>query len=264
MTPTLSYVALPVASRERPDVTPEDHLNSHQVVELKDVTFSYPNFMLGPLTLTIHAGDRYALVGRNGAGKTTLLGILAGQRATAEGRIVFKGIERCFPDTAVKQHVAFVTSEVLGCPWMTVRAHFGFLASFYEHWSMDNANSLAQAMELPLDKPLQALSRGNALKLALCAAWGQQADLLLLDEPTAGLDPLARLELLTQLSVYLEQRSHVAIVFATHVLEDLEGLAVTHLLALREGRGRCEALERGAIVEDVRSKARRFLMEPTP
>jgi ABC-2 type transport system ATP-binding protein len=209
---------------------------SPAIVTLADVEFEYPQFHLGPLSLTVAAGHRQALVGPNGAGKSTLLALIAGQRTPTRGAGRVLGHDLRVPDPRIRQHVALVTADALALRWMTVRAHFGFIANFYDGWREQDALSLAARLNLPLDVPIQDLSRGNALKAGLCSAWGQGAELLLLDEPTAGLDPGARLELLEQLNDYLSARPQIAIVYATHVLEDLDYLHISHLLVLRHGK----------------------------
>jgi ABC-2 type transport system ATP-binding protein len=230
---------------------------------LRDVSFEYPRFTLGPISLELGPGARVALVGRNGAGKSTLLGLLAGQQPPSAGTIAFMGALRHAPDIAVKQRVAFASPEVLGCPWMTASEHFRWVAHFHDRWSSERALDLARAVALPMDTPISALSRGNGLKLVLAAAWGQQADLLLLDEPTAGLDPVARAELLAQLSRHLRDRPEVALVMATHVLEDLDAFEPTHLITLRDGRGTCAEVAPGTGSPAASALARRFLLEPT-
>ena len=206
------------------------------LVDLRGVTYRYPEFVLGPLDLRISAGSRVALVGRNGAGKTTLLSLLGGYRAAVDGTAWLLGDVRTRPDPSLREHVAFVPTELMGLQWMRVREHFDFLRNFYARWSADSALGLAASLDLDLNSRLGSLSRGNGLKVALCSAWGQGAELLLLDEPTAGLDPVARIELLRQVESYMNDHPEVALVFATHILEDLEEIGFTDLLVLREGR----------------------------
>ena len=206
------------------------------LVDLRGVKYRYPEFVLGPIDLHIAAGSRVALVGRNGAGKTTLLSLLGGYRAAADGTAWLLGKVRTEPDPSLREHVAFVPTELLGLRWMRVREHFEFLANFYNRWNADSARGLADALELDVGARLDSLSRGTSLKVALCAAWGQGAELLLLDEPTAGLDPVARIELMRQVESYLRDHPDVALVFATHILEDLDEIAFSDLLVLREGR----------------------------
>ena len=83
---------------------------------------------------------------------------------------------------------------------MKVRQHFDFLANFYDDWDSARALALADSLDLDVDARVGSLSRGNSLKVALCSALGQDAKLLLLDEPTAGLDPVARLDCCTDSS----------------------------------------------------------------
>ncbi len=169
------------------------------LVDFRAIEFRYPKFLLGPLTLKIDPGAAVALVGPNGAGKTTLLGILSGHRVVSAGTARILGINRDQVDPTIREHVAIVPTRLLGLRWMTVREHFDFLSHFYSHWDMTKALEMAEALNLKLDYRLRELSRGQSLKVSLCGALGQGARLLLFDEPTAGLDPVARNEALRQI-----------------------------------------------------------------
>jgi ABC-2 type transport system ATP-binding protein len=204
-------------------------------IVLEQLTHHYPGFQLGPISLTLAAGARCALVGRNGAGKTTLLNILAGQRPVQAGSARVAGLSARDDRIRIRERVALCGDAVRGCGWMTAREHLEFLSHFYDGWHMDAALELARALELPLDKTLGGMSRGTAIKVTLAAAWGQGADVLLFDEPTAGLDPVARVTLLRQLQAEIARTPSVTVIIATHILEDLDYMAITDLLALRDG-----------------------------
>ncbi|WP_428276988.1 ATP-binding cassette domain-containing protein [Candidatus Palauibacter sp.] len=206
------------------------------VVDLQEVEFRYPKFRLGPLSLRIRPGAAVALVGPNGAGKTTLLGILSGHRAISAGSARILGKERDRVDPTLREHVAILPTQLLGLRWMSVGEHFDFLSHFYSGWDMAKAREMAKRLDLRLADHLRALSRGQSLKVSLCAALAQGAKLLLFDEPTAGLDPVARHEALQHILSYTRQFPDVAVVFATHILEDLDEIPFTCLLVLREGK----------------------------
>ncbi len=209
--------------------------NQLALVDLRGVTYRYPEFVLGPIDLIINPGSRVALVGRNGAGKTTLLNLLSGNLAAAEGTARLLGTARAAPDPSLRQDVALVPTELLALRWMKVRQHFDFVANFYDNWDSARALALADSLDLDVNARVGSLSRGNSLKVALCSALGQGARLLLLDEPTAGLDPVARLEMLRRLDSHLQAHPEVSMMFATHILEDLDDLDFTQMLVLREG-----------------------------
>lgn len=204
-------------------------------IVLEEVAHSYPEFRLGPVSLALPAGARCALVGRNGAGKTTLLSILAGQRALQDGSGRVCGFSLGDERIRIREVVALSGDAVRGCGWMTVRQHLDFLSHFYDGWNMDAAQGLARVLELPLDKKLAGMSRGTALKVTLASAWGQGARVLLFDEPTAGLDPVARVELLRELQHQIERAPELTVLIATHILEDLDYMSITDLVVLREG-----------------------------
>jgi ABC-2 type transport system ATP-binding protein len=116
----------------------------------------------------------------------------------------------------------------------TAGHNLDFMARLLPGWSDDRARRLAERIALPLDKPVAKLSRGNHTKLALVAAMAHGPRLLLLDEPTAGLDPVVRSEVLDVLWEVTEDGEH-AVLYSTHVLSDISRLA-DELVFLRQGR----------------------------
>ena len=217
------------------------------VVHLREVEFRYPKFRLGPLSMRIRPGAAVALVGPNGAGKTTLLGILSGHRVISAGRVWILGRERGRVDPALREQVAIVPAQLLGLRWMRVGEHFDFLSHFYSGWDMAKAREMAEKLDLKLADRLRELSRGQSLKVSLC---------------TAGLDPVARHDALQLILSYTRQFPDVAVVLATHILEDLDEIPFTRLLVLREG-GALNPAGDGALVSSdagIRETAKRMLL----
>lgn len=207
---------------------------------VNEVVVRYPRFTLGPLSLRLHRGERVALLGRNGAGKSTLLALMAGQRDCLTGQIALTDPPpdhdtAADPRLHLRRQVAYVGPALQALPWHTVRRHFAFLARMHTRWNDARAMDLARLLRLDLDATTGTLSRGSLVKLNLCAAWGQEADVLLLDEPTAGLDPVARTDLLRELHHFLDAHPLGALVYATHLLDELKAFAPARLLVLADG-----------------------------
>jgi ABC-2 type transport system ATP-binding protein len=212
------------------------------------------------MSLRLESGARCALVGANGAGKTTMLSMLAGQLEPNGGHLSVGGIDVEADAIAVRARVAFVSDRLLCCPWLTARLHFNLQSRFFPDWDMELAVETAAALKLDLDEVLQSLSRGNSLKVALCSAFAQSPQVILLDEPTAGLDPVAREEFLRILAEQLAARSEMTVVYATHILEDLDALEPTDLIILKTGKGlRYEMPSDTA--ESASARARTLLLE---
>ena len=184
----------------------------------------FPGFQLGPLDLTLEPGTVLALVGPNGAGKTTTLNCMAGLMVPDEGGTEVYGAHVHPARTEYRCDVGYVGEENGFFQRWTAGRNLEYMAQLLPGWSRDRANRLADRIALPLGTPVNKLSRGNRTKLALVAALGHGPRLLLLDEPTAGLDPVVRAEVLDVLWEITEDGEH-AVLYSTHVLSDINRLA---------------------------------------
>ncbi|HEY6322184.1 MAG TPA: ABC transporter ATP-binding protein [Thermoanaerobaculia bacterium] len=201
---------------------------------LTGVEKRFPGFTLGPLDLDLEPGTVLGFVGPNGSGKSTTLGCIAGLVVPEAGSIEVFG-RPADPREGTWKADLGVVAETHGFYLnRSVEENLRFLSRFLPGWSQERARQLAGRFALPLDKQVRHLSKGNVAKLALVAALGHAPRLLLLDEPTAGLDPVVRSEVLDVLWEVLEDGEH-AMFYSTHVLSDISRLA-DELVFLRDGR----------------------------
>ncbi len=190
-------------------------------------------FRLGPLDLELEPGTVLALVGPNGAGKTTTLNCMAGLLVPDAGGTEVFGAPVHPGRTEYRRDVGYVGEENGFFQRWTAGRNLDFLARLLPGWSDDRARRLTDRLGLPLGKAVNKLSRGNRTKLALVAALSHGPRLLLLDEPTAGLDPVVRSEVLDVLWEITEDGEH-AVLYSTHILSDISRLA-DELAFLRDG-----------------------------
>jgi ABC-2 type transport system ATP-binding protein len=225
----------------------DQKFDAASAARLSGLTKRFPGFQLGPLDLVLEPGTVLALVGPNGAGKTTTLNCMAGLVVPDEGGTEVYGAPVHPARTEYRRDVGYVGEESGFFQRWTAGRNLDYLAQLMPGWSRDRARRLADRLALPLDKPVNNLSRGNRTKLALVAALAHGPRLLLLDEPTAGLDPVVRAEVLDVLWEITEDGEH-AVLYSTHVLSDISRLA-DELAFLRDGQlvlrtGRDELSER--------------------
>jgi ABC-2 type transport system ATP-binding protein len=177
------------------------------------------------LDLAVRKGSVYGLVGRNGAGKTTAMRLLLGllHPTAGEARVLGMDLRRAPP--AERARVAYVSQEGRLPVNMTLDVLCRYLSHFYERWDDGRAEALAARFGLKRDRPVDALSGGEKRKVAILAALAARPEVLLLDEPAAGLDPIARRELLDALVEALEDGDGLTVLLSTHLLQDIERLA---------------------------------------
>ena len=174
--------------------------------------------VLRGVSLDVPEGSTTVLLGGNGEGKTTLLRLGLGVLAARRGSVRILGLDPVKKARAVRERVGFVpaTPDVYG--WMKVPDLFRFLAAHYPTWSAARAAALAKALDVPVDRAFKHLSRGQGMKAMLAAALAPDPEVLLLDEPFAGLDPLVREEVLRQVITAVGDRPRT-VLCVTHDLD---------------------------------------------
>ncbi len=195
----------------------------------------YPEFTLGPLDLVLGEGERVALVGPNGAGKSTTLRAVAGHMREYEGSVRLDDVEVRDEQVAVRARVGMLPERLLGLGWMTVRERLDLLARLHPDWDGAYAEELADRMSLPMQSKVGTLSRGTGMKLMFVAAEAFRPEILLLDEPTAGVDPVMRFEMLDLIDACVPRGGRRTVVFSSHILEDVDRIA-DRVLIINDGR----------------------------
>ncbi len=191
-------------------------------------------FMLGPVSLNIPRGAICGLVGPNGAGKTTLINLLMGVGQADGGTASMLGHDVRTDEVEVKRRVAYVSPDISYRAWGTVGRALDFVSGFYPDWNAERCERLQLRFGVHHSERIDALSFGARVKLATIMALSRDAELLLLDEPTAGLDPLARRQLFAELLAFMQNENRT-IVISSHQLSDLERFA-DHVAVMQEGQ----------------------------
>jgi ABC-2 type transport system ATP-binding protein len=189
---------------------------------------------LDGLRLTVPEGSFYVLVGPNGSGKTTTFRILLGLIQQDSGEALVFGRDP-YEGAAVRSNIGYVPERHTDLfDWMTVRQQLDHHAAYHPAWDDEYASSLAGELSLRMDSKISRLSKGEARRVQLVMAMAHRPALLLLDEPTDGLDPLARDRMFCILADHIADNTTTVIV-ATHLVYEMDRLA-DHLGVLRDGR----------------------------
>jgi ABC-2 type transport system ATP-binding protein len=205
------------------------------ILVVNGLSVRYPSFTLGPLSFAVHGSETVALLGANAAGKTTLLRAITGRLRIRDGEILVSGREPREAPPAWRARIGFAAEKPQADGALRVREWFAFLADCYPTWDTAYQRDLTTRMALDAGERIGALSRGTAVKAAYIAAEAYRPDLLVLDEPTNGLDPVVRLDFLGLLGECFANAPGRALIFSSHLLEDVEALCDRALL-LRAGQ----------------------------
>jgi ABC-2 type transport system ATP-binding protein len=188
------------------------------------------------LNLRVPAGSIFGFLGRNGAGKTTTIKMLLGMARPTSGqaRVFGLAVDEDKASVDIRRRTGFVGEEKDLYDYMTVEQIVRFTASFYPNWRPDLEKRYLRIFGLPAHQKTKALSLGTRTKLALLLALCRGADLLVLDEPTTGLDPAATEEVLQALVAHVASEE-MTIFFSSHQLADVDQIA-DHIAIVDQGR----------------------------
>ncbi|MFO7692383.1 MAG: ABC transporter ATP-binding protein [Vicinamibacterales bacterium] len=187
------------------------------------------------LTMEVPAGSVYALIGPNGAGKTTTIKALMNLLRPSSGRASVLSIDSRQLGPAALQRIGYVSENQELPLWMTAADLMAYCAPFYPSWDRAFAASLAKQLALPIDKPLKACSRGTKMKAALVASLAYHPELLVLDEPFAGLDALVREEFTQGILEVAGGDRPWTVFISSHDIDEVERLA-DWIGVINEGR----------------------------
>ncbi len=199
-------------------------IDAPAIITVSDLTHRIGLFQLGPVSFTVPEGSITALIGPNGAGKTTLLDLLFGLGWAQHGDIAIAGMQQPRDQVRIKQRVGFVSPDLTYQTGGTVGGAIDFIGGFYPDWNAQECDRLIALFGLGRKDKLAGQSFGTRIKLALIVALARDTDVLLLDEPTTGLDVGSRRHLFAELLAYMEKPGR-AVIISSHQLNDLERLA---------------------------------------
>ena len=208
------------------------------LLRIQNLEKHYDGFDLGGVSLSVPAGSVVGFIGSNGAGKTTTIKAVLGLIRPDGGSITIFGEEVTgAPEqrlAQLKQRIGVVFDTCSFPEELTVETVGKLMAQCYKNWDAGAFRTFARTFQLPPDKPVKELSRGMGMKLSLACALAHNPDLLVLDEATAGLDPMAREEALDTLRLFMNDE-HRGILMSSHITSDLEKIA-DYIVCIDEGR----------------------------
>ncbi len=203
------------------------------VIEMQGLTKCFAGVTaVDAVNLTVSEGTVLGLVGPNGAGKTTTIKMLMGLLLPTAGSATV--LNRAMGDAAARHYIGYVPDTPRMYPWFRVEEILFLCSGFYENWDWDRVDYLQAKFHLPLDKRIRSLSRGMTTMVALMIALAVHPRLLILDEPTAGLDPIKQRDFF-QLVLEEVAAEGTTVLLSTHHLGDLESLA-DQVALMQEGK----------------------------
>jgi ABC-2 type transport system ATP-binding protein len=192
------------------------------------------SFAVRDLSLTVPQGSIFGLLGRNGAGKTTTIRTLLNLLPPTSGRLEVLGLDSVRDSLRIRQRTGYLPERTQAYGWMTVDELLRFNGAFYPAWDAALAAKLVRELALPGSRRMAALSRGMQAKLGLVLALAARPELLILDDPTSGLDPVVRAEFLEAMIANVQAEGGT-VFFSSHLLHELERI-VDEVAILHEGR----------------------------
>ena len=222
------------------------------LLKVDDVSKSFGKLRaVDHLNLEIRQGEIYGFLGVNGAGKTTTIRMIMGILAPDSGSIELFGKKSRRTTIKQKQRIGYVSQDQVFYSWMTPNMLGKFVGGLYSNWDKEEFQRLLNVLEIPPNRKSSRLSGGMRVKLALALALAPRPSLLILDEPTAGLDPVARREFLEIIQHQAREYRRTTF-FSTHLLDEVER-AADRVGIIHQGKKRFEGE-----LTDLQNRVRRI------
>ena len=208
---------------------------AHSVVEIRNVTRRFGHkTALDNVSLTLPAGTVLGLVGENGAGKTTLIRHVMGLLRAEQGTVRVFGLDPVLEPVKVLSRIGYLSEEPDLPAWMRVHELIRYIAAFYPTWDAQYAAQLQQDFALDLSARIKHLSKGQRARAGLLCALAYRPDLLVLDEPSSGLDPIVRRDILSAIIRTIADEGRT-VLFSSHLLSEVERVS-DRIAMIKNGR----------------------------
>jgi ABC-2 type transport system ATP-binding protein len=203
-------------------------------LKVDNITKEYKDFKLNNISFSLPKGCIMGLIGENGAGKTTLVKLILNLVKRDSGSIEVFGLDNIKMEQEIKQEIGVVLDESYFHDNLRPKDITTIMKNIYKTWDSKKFNDYLRKFKLPKDKIVKEYSKGMKMKLSIAAALAHDPKLLILDEPTGGLDPIVRNEIL---DIFLDfiQDEEKSILFSTHVTSDLDKIA-DYITFIHEGK----------------------------
>jgi len=198
---------------------------SDPAVDIQAVTKSFRRHqVLRGMSLQVEQGHTFAFLGRNGAGKTTTIRMLLGLLNRDDGAIRVLGLDPASEPLAVRARVGYLAEDQTMYGWMRAEEILRFVAPFYPTWDHALALRYARDFDVPLQTKIKHLSKGQNVRLGLVLALAHRPELVILDDPTLGLDPVMRKQFNRDLITHLQGEGRT-VFYSSHLLYEVEPIA---------------------------------------
>ncbi|MDF1509005.1 ABC transporter ATP-binding protein [Robertmurraya sp. DFI.2.37] len=194
------------------------------VVELKNVTKKFKGFSVENINLDVKQGFVTGFIGANGAGKSTTIKMIMNLLKPDAGEVKLFGMDYRTHEKEIKERIGFVYDGNVFFEGLNLKDIKRIVGPAYKRWDNQVFDHYIDQFELPLNKAIKTFSKGMQMKASLALALSHHAELIIMDEPTAGLDPIFRRELLALLQELMVDENRT-IFFSTHITTDLDRIA---------------------------------------
>lgn len=239
-------------------------MQANEAIRVEKLSKKFRKFQLSDISFSLDKGFIMGIIGKNGAGKTTLMKLLYGVYEKSRGEVYINGERYNKNDLKIKQRIGYIAEEnrfLLGRSLLENAKMFG---GFYDQFDIEYFKELLRKYNLEEDKTPEQLSKGMKIKFQLAFVLANHPKLLLLDEPTGGLDPLFRQEFLNILQGLVEEEN-MGVIISTHITTDLDKIA-DYIMILDKGKiisltTKEELMDEYRLIKGPRELLRRLPME---